>query len=76
MTVYINSAHPLDLIRARLAANRWTLAAAAEGGLLVRHPDLPNERALRERLYALGLLTASDLRMEFRLTEGRTAAEV
>jgi hypothetical protein len=66
MTVYIESVQHLHAIRARLEANGWTLTAASAGGLLARHRDLPDERTLRMRLHALGLLTSSGLRMEFR----------
>ena len=66
MTVYIKSLHPGHAIRVRLEADGWTLIPADEGGLLARHRDLQDEKALRQRLDALGLLTSPGVRMEFR----------
>jgi hypothetical protein len=73
MTVYIQALHHPQTTRARLEADGWTLAPADEGGLLACHPGLPDEGALRKRLNALGLLTSSGVRMEFRPV-GRGAA--
>jgi len=75
MTVYIDSVRYLDTVRTQLEADRWSFAAADEGGLLARHPDLQDEWALRERLNTLGLLTSSGVRIEFRPSGRRVISE-
>jgi hypothetical protein len=57
-----------------LRADGWTIECGLDGAVCARHPLAADEEAIRHRLYDLGLLTASFLRIEFCHTVPRKGA--
>ena len=65
MKVTIEMLRSSAALRKTLEADGWRLEAAHGGAVRARHPQLHNQADVRNRLYALGLLTSSALRIEF-----------
>jgi hypothetical protein len=65
MKVYIQMLRSAATLRRTLEADGWRLEAAHEGAVRARHPHLQDEADVRSRLYQLGLLTSSAVRIEF-----------
>jgi hypothetical protein len=74
MDVMIQPLRRSENFLAALRADGWTIESGQDGAVCVRHPLASDEEAVRSRLYDLGLLTASFLRIEFCHTGPRKGA--
>jgi hypothetical protein len=54
-----------DGLRDVLCRDGWKVQAAPHDAVVATHPFVPDEAAARDRLYHLGLLTSSFLRIDF-----------
>jgi hypothetical protein len=66
--------HP-DTIRCILERDGWVIEKEQGDEIHVIHPRVGDEAAARLRLYRLGLLTTSSLRMEFPIPRSGQARE-
>jgi hypothetical protein len=65
MRVHFEMLRQPDEVLAALRSDGWELESAEGGGVCARHPRVPDEEAARSRLTDLGLLTSSQLRINF-----------
>ncbi len=65
MKVYIEMLRSAATLRRTLEADGWRLEAAHGSVVRARHPHLHDAAHVRGRLYELGLLTSSAVRIEF-----------
>jgi hypothetical protein len=65
MNVLIQPLRHPDGLHQALCDDGWTLETERNGVFYAEHPQVADEVAARNRLYHLGLLTSSSLRIEF-----------
>ena len=76
MKVYIEMLRSSARLVKALEADGWRLETAHHGAVMAGHPHLRDEADARGRLYELGLLTSSAVRIEFPPSSPRQSAPV
>ena len=67
MHMSIQLLHDHDYVRTTLSKDGWHLQAEEQpNDMRAKHPEIQGERAARQRLNELGLLTSRSCRIEFR----------
>jgi hypothetical protein len=65
MRLYIHLLRDPDGLRDVLRRDGWKCEARRHDVVVATHPAVPDNAAARDRLYHLGLLTSSFLRIDF-----------
>jgi hypothetical protein len=65
MNIHIEFLRSPGQVQEALRRDGWQLSASRAKGFTASHPKVPNEATARARFHLLGLLTSSQVRIDF-----------